>query len=123
MKPAVKAALLSAFLFPGVGQIYLKRYLRGLAFLIPALGGIAIIVVNFVRAVWESLNMIGVGGGAIDPAVIDRVVRSTDYTGTISSIIIGLWTFSVIDAYYVGKGKSIKSKSMSPPTTTSKPTG
>jgi len=106
MKPAVKAALMSAFLFPGLGQIYLKRYLRGLAFLLPAFGGIVIIAIAFVNAVWKSLNLIDATGGAIDSAAIDRAVHNADYTGTISFIIIGIWIFAVIDAYYMGKRKS-----------------
>src|SRR4030043_2013514 len=41
MKVSYKAALLSAFVFPGVGHLYLKRYWRGLVilfFVIPGLG-------------------------------------------------------------------------------------
>jgi len=30
MKKSMKAALLSAFVFPGVGHIYLKRYISGI---------------------------------------------------------------------------------------------
>ena len=106
MRPAIKAALMSAFLFPGLGQIYLKRYLRGLAFLLPVLGGMMIMVVATVGAVWESLNRIRADGGAIDPAVIDRVAYGTDYAGTISMIIMGVWIVSVIDAYYIGQRKN-----------------
>ena len=37
MKKSTKALLLSAFVFPGLGQIALKRYKRGLLFVIPVL--------------------------------------------------------------------------------------
>ena len=39
MDKATKAALFSALLFPGWGQFYLKRYKRGLFFIVPVLIG------------------------------------------------------------------------------------
>ncbi len=39
MDKATKAALFSALLFPGWGQFYLKRYKRGLVFILPVLIG------------------------------------------------------------------------------------
>lgn len=83
--------------------MYLKRYIRGLAIVLPVLGGIAIMVVATVGAAWESLNNIRAEGSAIDLAAINRIARGTDYAGTISFIIMGLWIFSVIDAYFIGK--------------------
>ncbi|MFH1026179.1 MAG: DUF6677 family protein, partial [Nitrospirota bacterium] len=68
MKIAVKAALLSGFVFPGVGQIYLKRYLRGLIIMIPVLLGLTIIVGTAVAGALESLKkiQIQIEGGATD---------------------------------------------------------
>ncbi len=104
----MKAALMSALLFPGMGQIYLKQYLRGCAFLLPVLGGITVMIVATVSAVWRSLNRIQADGGAIDPAVIDRISQGTDYFSAISFVIMGIWILSVIDAYSAGKGKDPK---------------
>ena len=51
MNPAIKAALFSALLFPGWGQIYLKKYKKGILIIIPITAGVlsilwAIVQVN-----------------------------------------------------------------------------
>jgi hypothetical protein len=113
MNLPVKAALMSAFLLPGFGQIYLKRYLRGLLFLLPVLAGLTFMVASVLRAVWESLNRLQVEGGTVDPTVIEHVAGGVSYTGTISFIIMVIWVASVIDAYFTGKQKEIKPTSRS----------
>ena len=44
MKKSYKAALMSAFLFPGTGQLYLKRYWQGLIIIGISIVGVAYIV-------------------------------------------------------------------------------
>ena len=44
MKISYKAALLSAFVFPGVGQFYLKRYWRGLVIMLIILTGLGYMI-------------------------------------------------------------------------------
>ena len=44
MKKAIKAALLSALVFPGVGQMYLKRYVRGLIPMVLILAGLGMLI-------------------------------------------------------------------------------
>ena len=48
MNTAIKAALLSALVFPGSGQIYLKRYWRGLIMML--LAGLSLVVIIVMAA-------------------------------------------------------------------------
>ena len=44
MKASIKAALLSALVFPGVGQMSLKRYVRGLIPMVLVLTGLGVLI-------------------------------------------------------------------------------
>ena len=44
MRKSIKAVLLSALVFPGIGHFALKRYQRGLIFFVPALLSLSLIV-------------------------------------------------------------------------------
>ncbi|MGZ6210586.1 MAG: hypothetical protein ACXWL9_10615, partial [Syntrophales bacterium] len=75
MKSAVKAALLSGFVLPGLGQIYLKRYKRGLAILIPVLLAIGVIIGTVVTSALESLKAIESRGGIADMDTVSNLAR------------------------------------------------
>ncbi|MCX5842407.1 MAG: DUF5683 domain-containing protein, partial [Deltaproteobacteria bacterium] len=66
MKSALKAALLSGLVFPGLGQIYLKRYWRGFLFIILIMIGLVIIAGIAAAGALESLNTIQAQGGTVD---------------------------------------------------------
>jgi TM2 domain-containing membrane protein YozV len=109
MNIAVKAALFSGLLFPGWGQIYLKKYKRGIAFILPVLAGIIFICWSLIQVVMNTLKAAPPQKGSVDINAVlkltDDSLRTLDST-TLSSImliIIGLWIYSVIDAYIAGK--------------------
>ena len=64
MKKEIKAALLSALVCPGVGQIYLRRYLRGLAMILVVLGGVGFMVMTTTMRALEHLETIQRAGTA-----------------------------------------------------------
>ncbi|MGO9139258.1 MAG: hypothetical protein ACLP9S_12800 [Syntrophales bacterium] len=108
MKSAVKAALLSGFVLPGLGQIYLKRYKRGLAILIPVLLALGVIIGTVVTSALESLKAIESKGGMADMETVSNLARvDSVHSGmsikVILLFVIGCWLFSVIDAYKIGK--------------------
>ncbi len=107
MKTATKAALLSGLVFPGIGQMYLKRFLRGLLFMIPVLLGLVLIVVMATAGALESLRAIQAQGGTIDTNTITTLAQShakesAGYFRAILLCIIFCWLFAVIDAYRIG---------------------
>jgi TM2 domain-containing membrane protein YozV len=102
MKTAIKAALLSGFVFPGLGQIYLKRYKRGLTILL------GIIIGTVTVSALESLKAIQSGGGIADMETISNLAsidsaRSGIYLRLILLFVVCCWLFSVADAYKIGK--------------------
>ncbi len=108
MKTSSKAALLSALVFPGAGQMYLKHYLRGLLPMIVVLTGLGVLITRATLRALEVLNKMQAGGGVIDINVAsDLAATSAAFNDPYSPFIVLLvsccWIFSVIDAYRLGK--------------------
>jgi TM2 domain-containing membrane protein YozV len=108
MKTAVKAALLSGFVFPGLGQIYLKRYRRGLIILILVLLVLGVIIGTVTISALESLKAIESGGGIADMETISNLAsidsaHSGIYLRFFLLFVLCCWLFSVADAYKIGK--------------------
>ncbi|MCK9197275.1 MAG: DUF5683 domain-containing protein [Syntrophales bacterium] len=107
MKKSSKAALLSALLFPGVGQMYLKRYLRGLLPMVLVLTGLGVLITRATFRALEALDKIQ-AGGALDMNVASNLAVTSaasgdPYSSVIVLVISCCWIFSVIDAYRLGK--------------------
>ena len=108
MTRAIKAVLLSALVFPGVGQIYLKRYRRGLIMIAVALLASVVMLVKAVAAALETMSAMPQTGRPIDPQVIaDLAAASTgDVLAGSRALLVLLavcWVISVGDAYRLGK--------------------
>ena len=115
MNPAIKAALFSALLFPGWGQIYLKKYKRGILIIIPVLAGIILLTWSIVRTAYSVLKATPLKKGTVDFSAIVNLtinsIKALDFNYLLFSflLIIFFWVFSIIDAYLLGKKASIKS--------------
>jgi hypothetical protein len=110
MKTAIKAALLSALVFPGVGQMYLKRYVRGLIPMVLTLTGMGVMIVQATVRALQELEKMQIQSGLVDlKAVANRAAASSAsgdwYSPLIVPMIVVCWLFSVIDSYMLGKGK------------------
>jgi hypothetical protein len=106
--------LLSALLFPGWGQTYLKRYKRGLAIMLPVAAGIIYICWSLMQVAISTIKAAPPKKGSVDLNTVlkltDDSLKTLDSTtlSLIMLIIIGLWIFSTVDAYFLGK-KQIQS--------------
>ena len=116
MKTATKAALLSGLVFPGTGQIYLKRSRRGLTIMALACSGIvAIIWIATIRAL-EILERIQNQLDKVDMEAITNLALATSadhssvYYKPILLFIACCWIFSIIDAYRTRKEKELSEK-------------
>ncbi|MEJ7808707.1 MAG: hypothetical protein WKG03_22650 [Telluria sp.] len=106
MHRSVKAAVLSGLVFPGAGQLFLKRPLRALVFMVPAL----LAAIYFSSAVLDPLlaiaHEITSGTMAFDSFLIQqRVEQSRIDTGmmNIAALVMLLaWIASTIDAWMLG---------------------
>ena len=117
MNKATKAALFSALLFPGWGQFYLKRYKRGLVFIMPVLIGTLALVWAIVQV---GITIIKAAPFKKETVQLANVIQVTvdalktidfSYFLFVLCLIAALWVLSIIDAYLLGK------KMMTAPTT------
>ncbi|MCB2146055.1 MAG: hypothetical protein KQI81_06240 [Deltaproteobacteria bacterium] len=113
MSHALKAALLSGLVFPGLGQIMLKHYKRGIAVAAVTLVLMVLFTVYAVNQALQILDRIVLEGGAIDmKAVSDIAVRSGTASGSIMinlllMLLVACWLFGFVDAYRMGRRKDL----------------
>lgn len=98
MKKNFKAALLSALVFPGLGQIYKGRKLKG---------GILLLLVNFLLLsilviVLQGLSRIDIPAAIPDVAASARIAKQL-LTGNpafnwVSGALFCVWLYAVLDA-------------------------
>ena len=112
MKASSKAALLSALVFPGLGQMYLKRYIRGLIPMVLVLTGLSVLIVQATVGALQVLDkmQIQLQGGTVDMNAVSNLAAGSSTHGDPYSSLISLgiavcWILSVIDAYLLGKEK------------------
>lgn len=102
MKQAIKATLLSGLVFPGLGQIALKSYARGLAFLAVALACAISLVKTTVNAVMTSMAMLEQG------ASNTATQAQAEGSGVALWVFALCWLLSLLDAYRLGADKDRK---------------
>ena len=109
MNNALKGALLSGLVIPGLGQVVFKYYKRGIFLMVTVSLSLMVIVVNAVQYAFTILQRIELEGGVIDLATI--TAAATQATSTSDSVIYNLgflwivvcWIFGIVDAYRIGK--------------------
>ena len=108
MTKSTKAALLSGLIFPGIGHIVLKRYLRGSLVMLPALIAMsAITKIAFQRA-QAIVDRVVSGEIPLDTGSISELVANSpnDSDSLISSIsmfvFLVCWLIGIIDSYRIG---------------------
>jgi len=119
MKNALKGALLSGLVFPGLGQVNLRHYKRGIALMLIVSVGLLVIVVKAVLQAFTILEKIELQGRAID---MSAILNATTQTSTTSDsflynfllfLIILCWIIGIVDAYRIGKKKDLETQSTS----------
>lgn len=114
MRKAVKGALLSALVFPGIGQILLKRVQRGVLFLVSALAALVVMIAKVVHEALGIIDALIAEGGVVDPEALSRAAShatglSDDplFNG-LQVLFIIIWIYGIIDAYGIGKQWDLK---------------
>lgn len=105
----MKSALLSAFVFPGVGHVYLKRYIAGALLAATASISLYFIVSTAVERALQIADKIQSGEIQPDIAVITELVAK-QAPGTeaqsvtiATAVLIIAWLIGIVDAYRVGR--------------------
>ena len=109
MTKYTKAALLSGLVFPGLGQIYLKQYLRGFAIILIMVSSLSSIIVMVTISALKTIRNLQNQGSA-DIAIASSLITSaaTDYAlfyNISLMLIVCCWIFSIVDASRLGKRK------------------
>lgn len=107
MHRSVKAALLSALVFPGAGQVFLKRGARACLFVLPTLSAIAVFVNDALKQATLIANEILAGTAPVDPVALAARLEQgggDSALGTAAAIVLVVcWIGSIVDAYLLGR--------------------
>jgi hypothetical protein len=109
MNLSTKASVYNALIFPGWGQIYLKKYKKGLFIIIAISAGVISILWSVAQATINILKIAPIKKGTVTLSVVVQLaidaVKALNifYLYLILSSMILLWIFSIIDAYMSGK--------------------
>ncbi|MFV1956481.1 MAG: hypothetical protein ACC669_01670 [bacterium] len=109
MKYSLKGALWSGVVFPGLGQIILKRYKRGIVLILTVSASLTVIAIKAAQYAFTVLEMIELEGGVIDLKTITDAAAQASSTSdslvfNLGFLLIGVcWIFGTVDAYRIGK--------------------
>jgi TM2 domain-containing membrane protein YozV len=108
MKRSAKAALLSAFMFPGAGHFFLKRYIPGIFFLVTYILIISLILQDLISMIEPIIQQIEVGDtpSAIlsmqDLLLNYSILNNANISPAVPYAFGILWFINIIDAYRIG---------------------
>lgn len=108
MKKSLKGALLSALVYPGVGQLWLRCYLRGIALIVLVSACLAFIVRKAGQQAFAILERMESEGSSVDMvALLKSASRAPDdaTSNWISALLLLCWIIGTVDAYLAGKKK------------------
>jgi hypothetical protein len=108
MKRSSKAALLSGLIFPGIGHIVLKQYLRGSVLILFSLVALSVIVTRIYQQALTIVDRINSGDIPVDAgAIADMVSNSTSAADNLMEniallVLVACWLIGIIDSYRLG---------------------
>lgn len=110
MKRSIKAALISGLAFPGLGHIYLKKYLAGAVLLFVAGASLYSVSVTAIDTALSVAKEIEAGSVSINEDAIGRLIEQESQgsaTATNLSLValILSWVIGVVDSYRVGRAE------------------
>jgi len=108
------------FVFPGVGQLYLKRYWRGLVIMFFVFTGLGYIIWSATVAALNQLDevMVKMQGGTpnlqeLSDIVGSKMLTTGAYIDAVLYVIVCFWIFSIIDACRIGKQREFQDEQTS----------
>ena len=108
MKISSKAALLSGLIFPGIGHIFLKQYLRGSVLALSALVAFSVIITRVFQRALTIIDRVNSGDTPIEAGAIAEMVSNStsgadSFTENTAVIVLGVcWLIGIIDSYRLG---------------------
>ena len=108
MKKSIKAALISALVFPGIGHIVLKKYIPGFALITVSLAALYYIVSKASETAMRVVEDIQSGGVPLDATAITALVEKqtagaeSQLINIATLAIVVCWIIGIIDSYRIG---------------------
>jgi hypothetical protein len=109
MRNSIKAALLSAFVFPGLGHIVLKSYPMGFLLATAALLSSSLLIANVIKRAMAIVESLQRGEIPIDITVIRELITSqpsaavTQQLEIATTILMITWIVGIVDSYRIGR--------------------
>ena len=109
MKKSTLAALLSALVFPGVGHLFLRQYLRGVAVFMVAMTGVIIIMVKSVQYALPIVEKIQTGDVPLDAQALSELLSKSSsgsealLLNLVSLAVLLCWIIGIVDSYRIGR--------------------
>jgi len=119
MKNSVKGALLSGLVFPGLGQVVLRHYKRGVALMLTVSLSLLILVMKAIRQAFIILKKIEAEGLVINMNTISSTAAKVSTASDslvynfILLLITFLWISGIVDAYRLGRKMDLEEHSTS----------
>jgi hypothetical protein len=104
MTRSIKAALLSGLIFPGIGHMFLKQYLRGSVLMLSALAAMSVIVTEAINQALTIVDRINSGEIAVTTGSITELASMTnggaeDSILSIAVVVVtGVWIICIVDS-------------------------
>jgi len=114
MKKASKGALFSGLVFPGLGQIVLKHYLRGAVIVVTVFASLTLFIMKAVENALTIVEQMELEGGSISMDDITEAANqastaSADLTLNLALLVILLcWVAGTIDAWWLGRKMDLR---------------
>lgn len=109
MKKSIKASLLSALVFPGLGHLFLKKYIPGITLSGTALAAVYIIITKTVERAMQIADKLQSGEIPADASVITDLVTKqsqgaeTQTLNIATVILLIVWLIGIVDAFRAGR--------------------
>lgn len=108
MKKSSKAALLSGLVFPGIGHIFLREYIRGSALVALSLAALSVVVTKAYQHAMLVVDQIVSGDVSMEAGAIAQAVsNSTNAADSLVEnaaviVLVACWLAGIIDCYRLG---------------------
>jgi len=110
MNRSIKAALISGLVFPGLGHVYLKKYVTGAILLFVAGASAYSVSATAIDTAISVAKEIEAGEVSINEDAIGRLIeQKSQGTATITNLSLVVltisWVVGIVDSYRVGRSK------------------
>jgi hypothetical protein len=116
MSNALKATLLSGLVFPGLGQLVLKHYLRAAVWMSGVVVSLIVITNSAMQQANTIVEQLERQGGILDLNAITAAANQAAASGTSPAIgaaglaLLACWVCGMLDAYWVGRKADAKGR-------------